>query len=82
MRNGGKKKEVASTERSDIAGKGTGVGKAIPTTVDKNYFLKDHGGQPNQTAINVEEEWPQNEQGFPVSQKGGNADKQSGAFID
>ena len=82
VRNGSKKKEVASTERSHIAGKGTGVENVIPTTVDKNHFLKDHGGQPNQTAINVEEEWPQNEQGFPVSQKGGNADKQSGAFID
>ena len=82
VRNGSKKKEVASTERSHIAGKGTGVEKVIPTAVDKNHFLKDHGGQPNPIAINVEEEWPQNEQGFPVPQKGENADKQRGAFVD
>ena len=83
LRNGCKKKEVASTERPHIAATGTGAGKATPATGDKNYFLKDHGDQPNQTAINVEkEEWPRNEQGFPESQKSGNADKESGAFID
>ena len=82
VRSGSKKKEVASTERSHIAGKGIGVEKVIPTTVEKNHLLKDHGGQPNPTAINVEDEWPQNEQYSPVPHKGENADKQRCAFVD
>ena len=83
MRNCRKKKEVASIERPHFAGIGTSAGKALPATVDKNYFRKDRGYQPKQTATNVEEEErPGKEQGFPESQKSGNADKESGAFID
>ena len=90
VRSGSKKKEVASTERSHIAGEGIGV-KVIPTVVDKTRFSKIMVANPIQLPsmlkksgrkMNVEEEWPQKEQGFPVPQKGENADKQRGAFVD
>ena len=48
------RRKKSSTERPHIAINGTGAGKAIPATGDKNFFLEDHGDQPNQTAINVE----------------------------
>ena len=64
VRNDSKKKEVAPTERSHIAGKGTGGEKLTPTSFEKNHSLKNDSGQPNPTAINVEEEWPQKEQSF------------------
>ena len=81
VRSRSKKKEVASTERSHIAGKGKEVEKVILATVDKNHLLKDHGGQPNSTAVNVEDEWLQDEQDVSTPHKGENADNQR-CFVD
>ena len=76
VRSGSKKKEVASTECSHIAGKGEDVEKVTPVMVDKNCRPKDPGGQPNPTAIDVENELPQDERDFPTPHKGENDDKQ------
>lgn len=51
------KKEAAPTEHSRITGKGTDGGKLNPTSIEKNHSLKNDGGLPNPTVINVEEEW-------------------------
>ena len=76
VQSGSKKKEAASTESTHIAGKGAGVAKLTPATVEKNHFPKDPGGQPNPTAINVENELPQDERGFPTPHMSENDDKQ------
>jgi len=49
----------------------------------RTSFLKIMATNPiKQPSMWKKEEWPRNEQGFPESQKSGNADKESGAFID
>ena len=76
MRSGSKKKEAASTECSHIAGKGADVEKGTPVIVDENCRPKDSGGQPNPTAIDVENELPQDERDLSSPHKGENDDKQ------
>ena len=76
VQSGSKKKEVASTECPHIAGKGADAEKVTPVIVDKDYHPKDSSGQPNSTAIDVENELPQNELDLPAPHKDGNDDKQ------
>ena len=75
VQSGSKKKEVASTECSHIAGRRADVEKGTPVIVDENCRPKDSGRQPNPTAIDVENELPQ-ERDLSSPHKGENDDKQ------